>query len=80
MDNAGFPYPQNALLAKNLEAIVREEGAVPATIGVLNGVARIGLNEKDLLELASAAQRGPVMKVSRRELPYIAGLVRNVYI
>ena len=40
----GFPYPDNVALAKDLESIVYKNGAVPATIGIVNGVARVGLN------------------------------------
>ncbi|KAI5310605.1 hypothetical protein KEM55_004616, partial [Ascosphaera atra] len=70
----GFPYPENVALAKSLESIVRKEGAVPATIGVIDGVARVGLEGEDLPQLASAGERGKVLKVSRRDLGYILGL------
>lgn len=39
---AGMPYPQNLATAKEVEAVVREAGAVPATIAILDGVAHIG--------------------------------------
>ena len=71
----GFPYPDNVALASHLESVVRENGGVPATIGVLNGVARVGLLPEELIELASAAVKKDTMKVSRRDLPYITGLV-----
>jgi pseudouridine-5'-phosphate glycosidase len=49
---------------------------VPATIGILNGVARVGLDQDELTELAaSSAQGKQVIKVSRRDLGYICGLV-----
>jgi pseudouridine-5'-phosphate glycosidase len=63
----GMPYPQNLETARNLERIVREAGAVPATIGVLDGSIHIGLDEGQLERLASA--RG-VRKLSRADLPY----------
>ncbi|KAK0108820.1 hypothetical protein ONS96_002662 [Cadophora gregata f. sp. sojae] len=70
----GFPYPDNVALALGLEEIVRRNGAVPATIGILHGVARIGLNENEITELASSAGKPETMKVSRRDLPYILGM------
>ncbi|KAK2824768.1 hypothetical protein FQN49_007492, partial [Arthroderma sp. PD_2] len=69
----GFPYPDNVDLAMRLESIVRSTGGVPATIGVLDGVARVGMNEKELTELASTSQKAKVHKVSRRDLGYICG-------
>ncbi|KAI5295579.1 hypothetical protein KEM52_000936 [Ascosphaera acerosa] len=70
----GLPYPENAALAMSLEAMIREEGAVPATIGVIDGVARVGLEGDQVTRLASAAESSPVLKVSRRDLSYILGL------
>ncbi|MEP9384359.1 pseudouridine-5'-phosphate glycosidase [Nocardioides sp. KR10-350] len=63
----GMPYPQNVAMATEVEQIVRDGGAVPATIAVLDGVPRIGLGKDDLELLAS---HGDVMKVSVRDLPY----------
>lgn len=71
----GFPYPDNVALAVGLEDIVRQNGAIPATIGILNGVARIGLSKDEITELASSAGKPETMKVSRRDLPYILGMV-----
>lgn len=64
----GMPYPQNVAMATEVEGIVREHGAVPATIAVLDGVPRIGLGADDLELLAS---HGDVAKVSVRDLPYV---------
>ena len=64
----GMPYPQNVAMATEVEQIVRDHGAVPATIAVLDGVPRIGL-EKDDLELL--ASHPDVAKVSVRDLPYV---------
>ncbi len=61
----GMPYPQNVEMAKQTEAIIREAGAVPATIAIMDGKIKIGLTEDDLLHLATA--KG-VEKVSRRDL------------
>jgi pseudouridine-5'-phosphate glycosidase len=64
----GMPYPQNVAMAVEVEGIVRENGAVPATIAVLDGRPRIGLSADDLELLASHPD---VMKVSVRDLPYV---------
>jgi pseudouridine-5'-phosphate glycosidase len=60
----GLPSPQNVTLARNMEATVREEGAVPATIAVLHGRIRIGLSSTELDELASS---GNLLKISQRD-------------
>jgi len=75
----GFPYPDNVALATHLETVVRTNGGIPATIGVLHGVARVGLSPQELIELASAAGKMETMKISRRDLPYITGLVGLLY-
>lgn len=62
----GLSYPQNLETAQALEQAVRENGAVPATIAVIEGKIRVGLTEKELERLA--AGKG-VRKVSRRDLP-----------
>lgn len=61
----GMPYPQNVEMAKTTENIIREHGAVPATIAVMNGRLKVGLSEEDLEILATAEN---VVKVSRRDL------------
>lgn len=61
----GMPYPQNVEMAKTCEKIIRDNGAVPATIAIIDGVIKIGLEEEDLLTLATAKN---VAKVSRRDL------------
>ena len=71
----GFPYPDNLELALELEDVVRSNGGVPATIGILEGVARIGLDKEQLIAIACSASEPETMKVSRRDLPYILGLV-----
>ena len=71
----GFPYPDNVALASHLESVVRMNGGIPATIGILHGAARVGLSPEEVIELASAAGKKETMKISRRDLPYITGLV-----
>jgi len=61
----GMPYPKNLETALSLEALIRENGAVPATIAVINGVPKIGLSEAEISELAQAQS---VMKLSRADL------------
>lgn len=70
----GFPYPDNVALALDLEAIIRRNGGVPATIGILGGVARVGMSQEELTAIASSAGKPETMKVSRRDLPYILGM------
>jgi pseudouridine-5'-phosphate glycosidase len=62
----GFPYPKNVELANEMEDIIRAEGAVPATIAIIDGIITCGLNEDQLLHLAKS---GDVMKCSVRDLP-----------
>jgi len=60
----GLPRPQKLSLARDMENTVREEGAVPATIGVLKGKVRIGMSEADLDELANVEKP---LKISLRD-------------
>ena len=71
----GFPYPENTALSSHLESVVRTNGAVPATVGVLNGVARVGLSSEELAELTASAGKPHTRKVSRRDVAYIGGMV-----
>ena len=64
----GMPYPQNVQTAREVEQIIRDGGAVPATIAVLDGRIRIGLSEAELELLGRSPE---ALKVSRRDLPYV---------
>lgn len=64
----GMPYPQNVKMAQTVEQIIRDNGAVPATIALIDGKIKIGL-ESDELELL--AKSDDVAKVSRRDLAEI---------
>jgi pseudouridine-5'-phosphate glycosidase len=64
----GMPYPQNVEMATGVEQIVRNFGAVPATIAVLGGRPRIGLESANLEVLATSTD---VAKVSVRDLPVV---------
>lgn len=63
-----MPYPQNIETAKALEKIIRENGAVPATIAIIGGKIKIGLNEEELEFMASSKE---ILKASRRDLPVV---------
>lgn len=65
----GMPYPQNMETAKELEAIVRENGAVPATIAILDGIPCIGLNTEELERLAKLGTKA--RKISRRDIAHV---------
>ncbi|MBC3934710.1 pseudouridine-5'-phosphate glycosidase [Undibacterium rugosum] len=64
----GMPYPQNVQTAKEVEQIIRDQGAVPATIAIMNGKIHIGLSDA---ELELLGQSRDAIKVSRRDLPYV---------
>lgn len=63
----GMPYPGNLDMARSVEQIVRDNGAVPATIAVIEGVLHIGL---DADQIAALAQTSGVMKLSRADLAF----------
>ena len=62
----GMPYPQNLETARDVERIVREAGAVPATIAILQGEIHIGLDAKQLEHVA----RAPMLKLGRADLAF----------
>jgi pseudouridine-5'-phosphate glycosidase len=64
----GMPYPANLETALAVEAIVREEGAVPATVAVVDGAVQVGCDLPTLERLASEPH---VAKVSRRDMPVV---------
>ncbi|WP_330389600.1 pseudouridine-5'-phosphate glycosidase [Geosporobacter ferrireducens] len=64
----GMPYPQNIETAKKVEALIRENGAVPATIGILQGKMKVGLTEEELNYMGKGED---ILKVSRRDLPFV---------
>ena len=64
----GMPYPDNVKTALLVEAAVREMGAVPATIGIIDGDGIIGMSEQ---QIEAFGKRGDIMKASRRDLPLI---------
>lgn len=63
----GMPYPENLETARKLEAIIREEGAIPATIAIIGGIIQVGLSEDQLLCLAESDGIN-IAKASRRDM------------
>lgn len=70
----GMPYPRNVAMAREVEQIIRDGGAVPATIAILDGVPRIGLDTEELELLGS---HDDVAKVSIRDLPHVVASRRH---
>lgn len=64
----GMPYPQNVETAMAVEQVVRDGGAVPATIAIMNGRCQVGLSHDQLRYFGQAAD---VWKVSLRDMPYV---------
>ncbi|XP_075236373.1 uncharacterized protein LOC142333255 [Lycorma delicatula] len=71
----GMPFPHNLNTALQVEEIVRAQGAVPATIGIIDGRIKVGLNYEEILRLAklpSVDKSGKnVVKTSRRDFPFV---------
>ncbi len=70
----GLPFPENLETAFNLEKIIRENGAIPATIAVFGGDFCVGLSENQIEFLATDKN---IRKISRRDLPVAAALKLN---
>jgi pseudouridine-5'-phosphate glycosidase len=64
----GMPYPQNLETARGVEAIIRQNGAVPATIAILNGRLKAGLSDAQIEEVAKS---GDMVKASVRDMPVL---------
>jgi pseudouridine-5'-phosphate glycosidase len=64
----GMPYPQNVITAREVEQIIRDAGAVPATVAIIGGKICIGLSDQQLELLGTSPE---AMKVSRRDLPFV---------
>ena len=64
----GMPWPQNAATAKAVEAVVREHGAIPATIAIRDGKCLVGLSDEDI---DFFGQTQGVWKVSLRDMPFV---------
>lgn len=64
----GMPYPKNVETALKVEEEVRKNGAIPATIGIIDGVCVVGLTKDEIEQFAT---RKDIVKVSRRDLPVV---------
>jgi len=64
----GMPYPQNVQTAREVEGVIRDAGAVPATIAIIDGRICIGLSDEQLEVLGNSKD---AIKVSRRDLAYV---------
>ncbi len=64
----GMPYPENIEVALEVEKIVREYGAIPATISILDGKLKVGLSKEEIEYLGKSDN---IYKVSRRDLPFV---------
>ena len=67
----GLPKPENLELARDMEAHIRANGAIPATIGVLYGLIHVGMSQEQLEELAASE---PLYKISRRDFAGVIAL------
>ncbi len=65
----GMPWPENADTARKVEQCIRDHGAIPATIAIIDGRLKAGLNDEEIDTLARAGRS--VTKCSRRDLPFI---------
>lgn len=65
----GMPYPKNVETALKVEEIIRENGAVPATIAILDGKLKVGLTKDEIEYLGKKGE--DVVKTSRRDIPFI---------
>ncbi len=70
----GMPYPLNVKTAREVEDIIRNKGAVPATIGIIDGRIKIGLSAE---ELEYFGKEKDILKISRRDLSYAVSMNRN---
>ncbi|CEQ28745.1 pseudouridine-5'-phosphate glycosidase [Paraclostridium sordellii] len=64
----GMPYPKNIEMAKNVSKIIRDNGAIPATIAIIDGILKVGLTSEEIEFLGTSKN---VLKASRRDLPFI---------
>lgn len=64
----GMPYPKNVETALEVEDVIRKNGAIPATIAIIDGAVKVGLTKEEIEFLGTADN---VLKVSRRDLPLV---------
>lgn len=75
----GLPWPINLKLARELEQMIRDQGAIPATIGIYKGRIKVGMSDAEITEFAESAERddNSVDKISRRDLATAIALKKN---
>lgn len=66
----GLPWPDNIAIARDMEQAIRDNGAIPATIAILDGIIHVGLSDEQLERLAQLPEES-VRKCSRRDLPIV---------
>ena len=64
----GMPYPRNVETALNVEKIIRDNGAIPATMAILKGKLKVGLTPEEIEYLGKSSN---VIKTSRRDIPFV---------
>ncbi|WP_429993971.1 pseudouridine-5'-phosphate glycosidase, partial [Mycoplasmopsis bovis] len=69
-----MPYPKNIEMALNVESIIRKQGAVPATIAIINGVIHVGLETHQIEELGKLKD---VIKTRKRDFGYVLANKKN---
>lgn len=70
----GMPYPDNYNTALEVENIVRKNGSIPATIGIIDGVIKIGMNENEIMMFSKSKN---IYKASRRDIPILVSKRMN---
>ena len=64
----GMPYPKNVKTALEVEQTIRDHGAIPATIGIIDGDAIVGMTPEEIEEFG---KRKGILKASRRDFPVV---------
>ena len=73
----GMPYPQNLELALEVGTILRQQGVIPATVAIRDGICKVGLPKIELEDLAKAGEEGRAEKCSTRDIPLVVAASRN---
>lgn len=73
----GMKWPENLKLARDVESIVRAKGCTPATIAILDGKVRVGLDDAQMERVAMSGRDGTALKCSKRDIAAIAATKRT---
>ena len=71
----GMPFPTNIETAIIVEKIIRENNVTPATIGIVNGLIKIGMSNEEISLFAD--KKSDITKVSRRDIPFVISNKKN---